>query len=29
MATELSSVSPTAEVIELARRPLEADQCAL
>src|SRR5712691_1159613 len=29
MATDLSVVSPNAEMMEMARRPLEADQCAL
>ena len=29
MATDLHVVSPSAEMMEIARRPLEADQCAL
>jgi nicotinamidase-related amidase len=29
MATDLSVVSPSAEMMEMARRSLEADQCAL
>jgi nicotinamidase-related amidase len=29
MATDLSIGSPSAEMMEMARRPLEADQCAL
>jgi nicotinamidase-related amidase len=29
MATDLSVVSPSAEMMEMARRPLEADQCVL
>src|SRR5713226_10211358 len=29
MATDLSAVSPSGEMMEMALRPLEADQCAL